>query len=94
MKVGRDFTRRRVIPAAFLLFMVYLAYLTFDLKKISCQVCVEFQGQTSCRTASGPTRQEAIRTATENACGQLASGMGQTRLCAQTPPVSVDCASN
>ena len=42
--------------------------------------------------AMGTTREEAVRTATDNACAFLASGMTQSVECTtRTAPVSVTC---
>ena len=57
----------------------------------SCEVCVEFNGKTQCRTAKGPTKPEAIKTATDNACAFLASGMTDSMSCGRTTPKSTTC---
>jgi len=58
----------------------------------SCEVCMTYRGQTLCREARGATKQEATRTATDNACGMLgARGMAQSIECTNTPPASVTC---
>ena len=59
--------------------------------KITCEVCITFHGRTRCRTAVGPDRQQAVRTAVDNACGLLASGMADSISCANTPPDIVTC---
>jgi hypothetical protein len=56
-----------------------------------CEVCVTFRGQTQCREAYGGTPQEAVRTATDNACALLASGMTASIECSKTPPDRVTC---
>lgn len=50
---------------------------------------MEFQGRSECRTAAGPTEQQALRTAIENACALIASGMTDSMACDRTPPKSV-----
>ncbi len=57
----------------------------------SCEVCIEFEGRTQCRTAKGPTVQEATRAAADNACALLTSGMTETMRCARSEPKSVKC---
>ncbi len=57
----------------------------------SCEVCMEFNGQTKCRSAKGPTKEEAMKTATDNACAYLAEGMTNSINCARTPPKSTKC---
>ena len=59
--------------------------------RVSCEVCITFRDRTACREALGPTREEAIRTATDNACAFLAAGMSASIACTNTPPASVDC---
>ncbi len=57
----------------------------------SCDVCIEFKGQTQCRTAKGPNKIEAMKTAADNACALLASGMTESIACSHTDPKSVKC---
>jgi len=57
----------------------------------SCTVCIEYNGRTECRTAKGPTIPETTRTATDNACAMLASGMTESMSCGRTEPKSVKC---
>jgi hypothetical protein len=58
---------------------------------MTCEVCITFHGHTVCRSASGPTQDEAVRTATDNACAFLASGMTDSIRCSNTPPTRVTC---
>ncbi|MEW5975418.1 MAG: hypothetical protein AB1898_06375 [Acidobacteriota bacterium] len=84
-------TSKLLIVFGFLGFLAYVVYSTLDLHQYSCEVCMEFRGQTDCRTAAGETEAEAVRTAIENACAQIASGMTDSIACTQTPPKSVNC---
>ena len=59
--------------------------------EVSCEVCISFRGRTQCRSALSPTRDETIRTATDNACAFLASGMAESIECSNTPPLEVVC---
>lgn len=86
--------RRSVLPVIFVLFAGIVIFWTLNLRQFSCTVCVEFQGREACRTASGATREDALRVATDNACAQVASGMSATRTCAQKEPISVDCSGD
>ena len=56
-----------------------------------CEVCIAFRGRSECRQAYGATEEEAIRTATDNACGLLASGMTDSIECANTLPLRTTC---
>lgn len=57
----------------------------------TCEVCITYRGRTRCRTAAGATREEAVRTATDNACAFLASGMTESIRCTNTAPDRVTC---
>ena len=60
-------------------------------RRESCEVCITFRGATACREASGRTPDEATRTATDNACAFLASGMTDSVSCQHTQPDRVTC---
>jgi hypothetical protein len=66
-----------------------LVYSSLGLRKHRVEVCVSFQGRTNCRVASGSTREQAVRAATDNACALLASGMTDSMACTSAPPISV-----
>ena len=68
----------------------YLVISSFRPQGFRCRVCITFKGQRDCRTASAATRQEALRTATTNACAQLSGGVIESNQCESTPPDSVD----
>lgn len=74
---------------AAVLFIAVLVYLSLGQKQKRVEVCVEFQGRTNCRTASGPTEEQAIRTATDNACATISNGMTESMTCGRTPPTTV-----
>lgn len=78
-----------ITAAACLGFVGYLAYLTLSPVAVRCEVCVEFKGQTVCRTASGATQEEAQKTATDTACAALASGRTESMRCSAQQPKSV-----
>ena len=56
-----------------------------------CEVCVAFHGRTACRRAAGSTAEEALRTAQDNACAFVASGMTETVECTTRPAASATC---
>jgi hypothetical protein len=54
------------------------------------QICVEYQGRSNCATAAAATEQGALRTAQENACAVIASGVTDSIQCGSyTKPTSV-----
>ncbi|HEV3329567.1 MAG TPA: hypothetical protein VG096_01210 [Bryobacteraceae bacterium] len=79
------------LAVAFVALVVgWLVFSTFHQDRVRCKVCVSFQGQRDCRTASATNRAEAVRTAVSNACAQLASGVTATTQCENTTPDSID----
>jgi hypothetical protein len=67
----------------------FVVYSTMNTGRIRCAVCITFRGQQACRTASASTRELALRTATENACALISSGVTDSNQCHNTPPDSV-----
>ncbi len=80
------------LGAAFaLLTLALLVAAALEQDEYVCEVCVTFLDRTICREAAGPTPEEATRTAQDNACAFLASGMTQVVSCGKTRPDSVSC---
>ncbi|MCC6538775.1 MAG: hypothetical protein IT162_14565 [Bryobacterales bacterium] len=75
-----------IFGAAFLAVM-YTS--TRNLAAHRVEVCIEFNGREACRAASGATPELARRTATDNACALIASGMTDSIACSNTTPKSV-----
>jgi hypothetical protein len=69
----------------------FIIYSATGLAQVSCEVCVEFHGRTSCQPAAGTTQEEAVKTAEGIACTELASGRTENIACERTPPKSVTC---
>ncbi len=90
--MARPQTTIAVVSVLFLaLTLGLLIYAMTQQAQVTCEACVTFHGGTQCRTAVGPDRDQATRTAVDNACGFLASGMAQNISCSNTPPDSVRC---
>lgn len=75
-----------LFTAAILLLVLYS---TLGNAKYRCEVCVSYQGRQACRTAAAATQEQAERTAKENACAQIASGVTDSIACGNTTPISV-----
>ncbi|MGA3187084.1 MAG: hypothetical protein ABSF22_08230 [Bryobacteraceae bacterium] len=79
-----------LIGIVFLLVVVgALVYSTKTLAAHRVEVCMEFNGMTSCRIASGSTEEFALRTAHTNACATISSGVTDSMACDRTEPKSV-----
>lgn len=70
-------------------FLGMVVYSTMGAGRVRCEVCLTFRGRNACRTASARTRELALRTATENACALISSGVTDSNQCHETPPDSV-----
>ncbi len=80
---------------ALIIFLAAVAFIAIlfnsmrGLRQNRVEVCITFNGRQACRTAAGPSQPEAVRTATENACALIASGVTETMACGRTTPDSV-----
>lgn len=80
-----------LLLAAMLGLMGYIVYSSMARVGYQCDVCVEFNGRTQCRSGAGATEKEALDVAQTSACGTLAGGMAGAIMCGNTPPQSVQC---
>jgi hypothetical protein len=79
-----------VVGVVFLLVVIAaIYYSTATLAAHRVEVCMEFNGRTSCRTASGSTEEFALRTATTNACAIISSGVTDSMACDRAVPKKV-----
>ncbi len=78
-----------IIVGIVFLFVGLVLYSTMSGKAYRVEVCMEFAGRKSCRTARGETQQQALRTATSNACALIASGVTDSIACEHSVPVKV-----
>ncbi|HLH41282.1 MAG TPA: hypothetical protein VKX39_19190 [Bryobacteraceae bacterium] len=70
--------------------LAVIIYSSMNLARYRVEVCIEYQGRSACRTAAGSTRDFALRTATANACAQIASGVTDSTACERSEPSSVN----
>lgn len=76
---------------AVLVFAGYVVYGTVTRTGASCEVCLEFDGETVCRRGAGASEEEALKAAQESACGGQAQGMSEIIACRAQEPVSAVC---
>jgi hypothetical protein len=69
----------------------FVVYSSFQVRLVECEVCVNFDGRQSCRTASAALRDEALRAAIDNACALLTSGMTNSIRCQRSEPARAEC---
>lgn len=63
-----------------------IVYMSTNLSKYKVEVCMSFNGRTSCRTAQGNSQEETLQTAVSNACADVAGGVTDTIACERTAP--------
>ena len=82
----------KLVVLAFVLAVVgYIVTSSMGIAKVSCEVCIDFKGRRACRTARGPTRDDAIVTARDNACAQIVRGRTENILCGGSQPTKISC---
>lgn len=85
-------SRPRLILAGVGLFALFLGVMTYMMighRKVRVEVCMTYQGRTACKVASGETRDDALRTATDNACALIAFGVTDSGQCGRSQPTGV-----
>jgi len=80
-----------LVAVGFVALIGLIVYSSIGLARVNCEVCVEFHGRTSCQTAAGASQEEAVKTAADVACSDLASGRTEGIACQNTPVKSVSC---
>jgi hypothetical protein len=83
---------RKPVLVGILIVAVILGIMAYSMMNLSAhrvEVCIEFNGRTTCKVARGADQEAAIRTATENACGEMASGVTDSMNCTRSTPKSI-----
>jgi hypothetical protein len=85
---------RARVWAAWLLGAVFLAALvwtTLAHSGVECEVCLDYRGESLCRTVAAGDADEATQQAIANVCAILSQGVTQGLECQRTPPRSLRC---
>ena len=80
---------KKTVLLAILFVLVVVGFVVFSTlgnARYRCEACMTYLGRSACRTASAQTREQAERTAIENACAQIASGVTESNQCGNTRP--------
>ena len=85
---------RWVVILGVLLFVGYVVYGTVSRTGVSCEVCLEFDGEMVCRKGAGPTEAEAMQAAQESSCGGNAQGMSESIACRNRAPDRAQCVTS
>jgi hypothetical protein len=84
---------KKPVLAGILIVGVILGIMVYSMMNLSSnrvEVCMQFNGVTNCKIARGATQEDAIRTATTNACGELAGGVTDTMACLRAEPAKLN----
>jgi hypothetical protein len=92
---GAPPARRRTWVAALIIGIALLGVAlirgSMQVVQAECELCVEFRGQTTCRSGSGASEVDARQAAQRAACAVMAMGMDESIACQNQPPKSVQC---
>lgn len=66
--------------------VVVMTWQIVKTQHVRCEICVQYKGQQNCRQASGDTAKNCFRTAQDNACATISSGMTESIECSDTVP--------
>lgn len=69
--------------------LALIVYSTMSMAAHRVEVCVAFNGHTACRTTSGASQEFALRTAIQNACAEIASGVTDSIACERSTPTKI-----
>lgn len=67
-----------------------IVWSSFNMSQVKVKACMQYQGNTNCATASGPTREDATRAAITTACATISGGVTGTIGCEGSKPVSIE----
>lgn len=83
---------RNILIIAFLLIApaVWMTMTVLSEAKVNCRVCMDFNGKQHCANAVGSDKETCVKTASDNACAPIASGMTDSIACSQRAPISID----
>ena len=78
-----------VIALFVIAFVALLAYSTWQGPRYRVEVCMTFDGRSTCKTVNAKSEAGALRSAKENACADISSGVDDTIRCQNSEPASV-----
>jgi hypothetical protein len=90
---GKRHLSNAAIAAIFFALLLFglIVYQTMSLGQTECDVCMVFEGREKCLTVKGENEQQAVQTATDNACSFITNGRAEAFRCSATPPARVQC---
>ncbi len=83
---------KKPVLAALVIVGVILGIMAYSMMSLTgnrVEVCIQFNGHSTCKIARGATQEDAVRTAQTNACGELAGGVTDTMACLRSEPTKL-----
>ena len=75
-------------------FLAIVIYTALGQSRVTCEVCMSYQGRQACETTSAADSAEALMQATSSACSRVSSGVTGTIQCNNTRPLSSHCSDS
>jgi hypothetical protein len=72
-------------------FLAALLWSTFAGTGAECEACLDFHGESACRTVAAADADTAAQQAIASVCAVLSGGVTQGLECQRTPPRSLRC---
>ncbi|MGH9716529.1 MAG: hypothetical protein ACRD4R_07370 [Candidatus Acidiferrales bacterium] len=78
-----------IIGLCAVIFVGILTYSSFQATRDRYEVCMSFNGNSHCSSASGTNYDQAVRSAQQIDCELLANGRSQNMVCLDQQPTSI-----
>jgi hypothetical protein len=75
-------------------FLATVVYVALDQSRVTCEVCMSYQGRQACETTSAASDAEALMQATSSACSRISGGVTGTIQCNNARPLSSHCSDD
>ena len=70
-------------------FIALVLFTTLNGPRFRVQVCMSFEGRDACKIVNAHSEESALRSAIQNACADISSGVTDTVKCEKSDPKSV-----
>lgn len=78
-----------IIAIFVIAFIALVLFTTLEGPRFRVQVCMSFGGREACKTVKAKSEEAALRSAIQNACADISSGVTDTVSCEKSEPKSV-----
>jgi hypothetical protein len=75
-------------------FLATVVYVALGQSRVTCEVCMSYQGRQACEQTSAANSAEALMQATASACSQISGGVTGSIQCNNAQPLSSHCSDN